>query len=155
MYPFPGHVSTAYILARSFSLSSGVCIFAALFPDIFDKPLRYVFHILPYGRSVMHSLAAVVVMSLAVSLILNRRLGISWCVGHLSHILGDYFTDVATSGSSFMPWLFPFKKYAWPENTYARFHGWLFIFEFTLLIAAAFIFFKSRKPGKIDPAGSS
>lgn len=72
MYPFPGHLYLSYVLARTMKLNLGVCLVAGWFPDVFDKTLKYVLHIYPYGRVVMHSLLGVLVTSLIVLLIKGR-----------------------------------------------------------------------------------
>ena len=85
MYPLPGHLSLSYVLAQALNLHLGICLVAGLFPDVFDKTLKYALHIYPYGRVIMHSLLGVVVTSLVVLLPKGKSWGLSWFVGHLFH----------------------------------------------------------------------
>jgi hypothetical protein len=101
MWPWE-HIALGYVayslLARSRrrlpggaeSLAVG---FGALFPDLLDKPLGWVFGLTASGRSVGHSLLFVVPLCLVVYLLARRRsrgpAGIAFGVGVLSHLPAD------------------------------------------------------------------
>lgn len=143
MYPFPGHVSTSYLLAYSMKLNMGVCIVAGLFPDLFDKTMKYVFHVYPYGRVIMHSLLGVFVASLVIFLLKGKRWGISWFVGHVSHLFCDFLGDIFTPGPPFIPWLFPFQTYEWPEGK-MFFSPVLLLIELSIMALAVKVFYCNR-----------
>lgn len=62
-------------------------------PDLVDKPLAWYLQVLPYGRSLTHSLLIAVPLVLAVWLVARHRghpaVGSAFAVGHLSHLAGD------------------------------------------------------------------
>jgi membrane-bound metal-dependent hydrolase YbcI (DUF457 family) len=102
MWPI-GHASVAYLLyARStrsrFAGPPGpgatvVVGFAALFPDLIDKPLAWYLGVLPGGRTLAHSLFVLVPLSLAIYVLARRRdvgeYGVAFAVGTISHTLLD------------------------------------------------------------------
>ncbi|GAA0456025.1 metal-dependent hydrolase [Halococcus dombrowskii] len=63
------------------------------FPDLVDKPLAWTFHVLPSGRSLAHSLFALVAVCALVGYYYRRRgrpdLGVAFTVGYGSHLIGD------------------------------------------------------------------
>ncbi|SEL38624.1 metal-dependent hydrolase [Haloferax larsenii] len=101
MWPW-GHLAVGYLLyspavrAKTGRAPEGVAAIALAlgtqFPDLFDKPLAWYLDVLPHGRSLMHSVFALVVVSLVV-IRLGRRYespaGAAFAVGHASHLAGD------------------------------------------------------------------
>ena len=69
-----------------------VVLFAALLPDLIDKPLASA-GVVPVGRTVAHSLLIAVPLVVAVWLVADRRgrptLGVAFAVGYLSHVAAD------------------------------------------------------------------
>jgi membrane-bound metal-dependent hydrolase YbcI (DUF457 family) len=117
----PGHLAVAVAQYRLFShhrrkeeLMAALLI-ASLFPDIVDKSIGYVFHVMPNGRHYMHNIWSLLLMSLLVSLIWGRKMGQAWFIGHLGHLLAD------VSPNSIVPWYFPLKKYRFRRGR-VRFH---------------------------------
>ena len=81
-------------------------------PDLIDKPLAWRFGVIPYGRSLAHSLlflAALAAVAWALAVRYDRRLEASAFVGaYLSHVLADMLPAVlagewAKLGSLFWP----------------------------------------------------
>jgi hypothetical protein len=74
------------------------------FPDLVDKPLGWVFHLLPSGVSLAHS--ALVAIPTALSLFAlatldeRARLGLPFAVGYLSHLPADAGFGLLLGGSS-------------------------------------------------------
>lgn len=70
-----------------------IVVFATQFPDLVDKPLSWVFHILPSGLSLAHSLLfALPVSVLALTVATWRTVpesGVAFLTGYLSHLFGD------------------------------------------------------------------
>ncbi len=83
-------------------------LLGSLGPDIIDKAISL--PITGYGRYVAHSIFFDVVISLIVLAVFwkNKRIWIGFIVGWQMHIILD------TGG--FMPWLFPFVNYEFPER---------------------------------------
>lgn len=102
MWPI-GHASVAYLLyalsTRSrFDGSPGhgatmVVGFAALLPDLIDKPLAWELGLLPGGRTLAHSLFVLVPLSVAVYGLTRRRgveeSGVAFAIGAISHTFLD------------------------------------------------------------------
>ncbi len=78
-------------------------IFAAILPDLVDKPLSWVFHIFPEGDSVAHSIFVAVPVGLLVLWLATRRdrasLGAAFALGYWSHLLGDVIMATVELGS--------------------------------------------------------
>jgi membrane-bound metal-dependent hydrolase YbcI (DUF457 family) len=68
-------------------------VFATQFPDLVDKPLAWVFHVLPSGLSLAHSLLFAVPATVLVLLVAWWRnvshVGFAFAIGYFSHLLGD------------------------------------------------------------------
>lgn len=68
-------------------------LFGALFPDLVDKPLSWVFGLFPQGYAVAHSVLVAVPLGIGAVVLARQRgyrsLGIAFVVGYWSHLLGD------------------------------------------------------------------
>ncbi len=115
MYPLPGHLSVSFLLGKLFRLSIPIVILAGFFPDIFDKPLCYLFGIFPFGRTVMHSIPGVLLMVIVLYFWKGKNWAASWGVGHTGHLMADYIGGMIARGYSFVPWFFPLKHYEFPK----------------------------------------
>jgi membrane-bound metal-dependent hydrolase YbcI (DUF457 family) len=84
-------------------------LLGSLGPDIIDKTISL--PITGNGRYIAHSLLFDVVISLIVLAVFwkNKRIWIGFIVGWQMHILLDV--------GGFMPWLFPFVNYEFPERS--------------------------------------
>ena len=69
-------------------------------PDLVDKPLAWYLSVLPYGRTLAHSLFVAVPVVLLVWWVAARRdeepVGLAFAVGYLSHLLGDSLYGILT-----------------------------------------------------------
>ena len=81
---------------------------ASLFPDVVDKFIGYVWGAMPNGRHFAHNLFSLAGLSALVTLFWGQTVGRAWFAGYLGHLLADV--------DSFIPWLFPFKRYAFPAG---------------------------------------
>lgn len=102
MWPI-GHASTAYLLyalsahsRRDESPGHAATViagFAALLPDLVDKPLAWYLGVLPGGRTLAHSLFLLVPLSALVYVVARRRgveeYGVAFAVGVISHTVLD------------------------------------------------------------------
>lgn len=101
-------VVLAYGLIRYRELPSWqllfVAMFASLLPDIVDKPLAWIFGVIPSGRMGLHSLPIaipIVVAVLVVALHTDRLAhGVVFTWGYLAHIAAD-FRSVLTVGPDY------------------------------------------------------
>ncbi len=107
----PGHIAVAIAQYRLLSYrhqSKGTLkplLLASLFPDLVDKSIGYVFHLMPNGRHYSHNFFSLILLSFAVTLIWGKRAGHAWFVGYLGHLLAD------TGNNKQVPWFFPLKNY--------------------------------------------
>lgn len=86
--------------------------FGTQFPDVIDKPLTWTIPLLPYGRSLSHSLITFTILSLIIWRLVQypdqRSLGVAFVVGYGSHLVADSIQPVLT-GEYFKLgyWLWP------------------------------------------------
>ncbi len=109
----PGHLAAPYLLSRVVQwIDLRFALVAAVFPDLLDKPLAWIFQITPHGRWLGHSLTGLAATTLIVWLIFKgRRLRAagSWLAGYGLHL--------ALDAGNFTPWLFPWVSYDFPKTT--------------------------------------
>lgn len=78
-------------------------------PDLVDKPLAWYLHVLPYGRTLAHSLFVAVPLLLVVGWYADRKgkheVGVAFAVGYLSHLLGDAFAPLVTGEWTYLGFL--------------------------------------------------
>ena len=107
----------AYLLLRRRRLPAGdlvvVLLFASQLPDLIDKPLAWIFGVIPSGRMVAHSIVVATPVILSV-LVVTRRLdrlghGVAFGWGYLSHVAGD-FAPVYALGTDY----YYFPNLLWP-----------------------------------------
>lgn len=120
MWPWE-HLAAGYLTYSLFTRvtrreppSSGetlVLVFATQLPDLVDKPLAWLFGVLPSGLSLAHSLVVGLPVCLVVLAVTRRlgsgALGSAYCVGYLSHLAGDLVYPLALGGfpdPSFLLW---------------------------------------------------
>ncbi|MES3516473.1 MAG: metal-dependent hydrolase [Natronomonas sp.] len=125
MWPW-GHVAVAYLLYSAASrrngdppeaLSTAAVGFAALLPDLIDKPLAWYLGVLPTGRTLAHSFLFVGPLSVAVYLLARRldrpAIGVAFGIGAVSHLLLDALPAVWGAGEAgFLLWpIVPVEEY--------------------------------------------
>lgn len=110
----PGHLAVALAQYRLLPGQEGgrkrlaVLLFAALFPDMVDKSIGYVFGLMPNGRHYAHNIFSLVGSSALVAAVGGRAVGRAWFAGYLGHLLADSNRQV--------PWLFPLKTYPFRQG---------------------------------------
>lgn len=85
----------------------------ALLPDLVDKPLSWVFGLVPQGFAVAHSVLIAVSLGFGAVVLARQRdrcpLGIAFVIGYWSHLLGDVvFGLLQSSPHAFGRVLWPF-----------------------------------------------
>lgn len=101
MWPW-GHAAVGYLVYSLYTrldgrrpVATGIIALAVgtQFPDLVDKPLAWTVAVLPYGRSLAHSLLTFVVVGATIILLTRRyhrsKLGIAFALGYVSHIFAD------------------------------------------------------------------
>jgi hypothetical protein len=90
-----------------------VLVVATQLPDLIDKPLAWWLAVLPSGLSLAHSLVFGVPVCLFVVALARRlgdlRVGLAYCVGYGSHLVGDAVYPLLTGGHlrlAFLAWPF-------------------------------------------------
>lgn len=79
-----------------------VLVFAAVLPDVIDKPLAWEFGVFSTGYALAHSLFFAIPLVIIVWLFVWRRgapvLGTAFGIGYLSHLVGDVIPIYASDG---------------------------------------------------------
>ncbi len=106
----PGHLAVALVLHQLPPLRRRLIplLIASLLPDVVDKTIGYIFHLMPNGRHYAHNLFSLGGSSLLVWLMWGRLTGLAWFAGYLGHLLADSARPV--------PWLFPLRHYAFKKG---------------------------------------
>ncbi|MFW5939462.1 MAG: metal-dependent hydrolase [Halolamina sp.] len=124
MWPWD-HAAVAYLLLSAYSRSAwgrpptrglaAVGVFAALLPDLIDKPLSWWLAVLPSGRSLGHSVLVAVPLAMVVLALGatagRRHVAAAFVLGHLSHLAGDVAYPLFVDGELRLGFLF------WPVVT--------------------------------------
>ena len=138
----PGHIAIAISqhglppLSNKSKLIAPLLI-AAVFPDIIDKIVGYVLHIIPGGRHMAHNIFSLIGTSLLVSLVWETSTGMAWFLGYLGHLVADNPRRV--------PWFFPAKKY--PFRSRPFYFDWQQFFRECLFLTLALLIYVLRQPG--------
>jgi hypothetical protein len=111
----PAHISVALVEHRLLTLSGRAesiplkpLLIASLFPDLVDKTIGYVFHLMPNGRHFAHNVFSLIGISLVITLVWGKSVGFAWFLGYLGHLLAD--------GVDTVPWFFPVKTYPFRQG---------------------------------------
>jgi hypothetical protein len=104
---FPGHVALAILGSHLLGTDLHTTVAATVAPDLIDKSAVHLFAATPSGRYIMHGIPAGLAGAGLAALIGGPRIGVSWLVGHLLHLLGD---------GAEVPWWFPLRAYKFPER---------------------------------------
>lgn len=96
---------TAVLRLRNGGVPAGTPVVAlgvgTQLPDLVDKTLAWYLHVLPYGRSLAHSLLTGGLLALVVAglltVVARRAHVVSFLVGYASHLLGDAYGLVVTA----------------------------------------------------------
>lgn len=103
-----GYVGVSvYFRLRRLGVSDGAGLavaFGSQFPDLVDKPLAWVFEVLPSGTSLAHSVFVALPLSALVSVVAVRldrpRAGVAFVVGYLLHLPADVLYGPLALGRS-------------------------------------------------------
>jgi len=105
----PGHLASAWLAARALRADMRGAIAAAMFPDLVDKPLRWVLRVTPNDRIPAHTLLGWGLTTAIVAGIFGRERAIGWAVGYGAHLLGDGVNAHLNPGRLYLGW--PLVRY--------------------------------------------
>ena len=105
----PGHVAAASLASKVSGTELKANLAASMFPDMIDKPVRWVFRLTPNDRIPAHTFLAWTATSLAAYLLKGARFGRGWWVGYGSHLLCDELNAHLNPGRIYFWW--PFRHY--------------------------------------------
>ncbi len=105
----PGHLAAAYLVSQIPAVQGPGVWWAAMFPDLIDKPLRWVTRITPNDRLPAHSGLFWLLTTLGVWRMRGASFARSWGVGYGVHLLCDALNARLNRGRVY--WLWPFKRY--------------------------------------------
>lgn len=158
-------VYSAYSRWRAGHPPIGLTVFAlgfgTQFPDLVDKPLAWSVGLLPYGRSLGHSLFTVIGLLLLLNVLFRypdqRALITAFGVGHISHIIGDGVVPALTGDYAALGYVFwPVTNI--PEGESRSFIEFILSLELTpivlggllLTVAGGLVWFCDGLPGVKD-----
>lgn len=98
-----GHIAVAILEKRYLGTELAPTLAGGLFPDVLDKTLCQVLHLVPNGRTWGHTIFTLAVSSVMVRLLAGRATARSWALGFIGHLLADLRGD--------LPLWYPFKSY--------------------------------------------
>jgi len=111
---FPGHVAAADLAGRAFKVDRRGSLAACMFPDLVDKPVRWLFHLAPNDRIPAHTLPFWFLTTVLVRLLAGRRLARGWLVGYGAHLACDQLNASLNPGRIYPLW--PFVHYEMHEG---------------------------------------
>ena len=106
---FPGHVAAAGLVSRALGTDMRATLAVSMFPDVVDKPVRWVFRLTPNDRIPAHTLLGWVCTSSLVRLLCGPRAAWGWFVGYGTHLACDELNAHLNPGRIYFLW--PFRRY--------------------------------------------
>ncbi|MDB2263700.1 metal-dependent hydrolase [Halorubrum ezzemoulense] len=142
-----GHAAFGYLIYSVYARWQighppiGLAVFAlglgTQFPDLIDKPLTWTIPLLPYGRSLSHSLVTFSVVVLVLRRLTQypdqRTLVSAFAIGYVSHLVGDSIYPVLTQEYTGLGyWLWPLTSV--PEGESRSFIEFFLTLEATPMV---------------------
>ena len=106
---FPGHVAAASLASKALRTDLRASLLVSMFPDLIDKPVRWVLRLTPNDRIPAHTCLAWMLTCAIARLLGGRRFGWGWLVGYGSHLLCDEINAHLNPGRIYFWW--PFRRY--------------------------------------------
>ncbi|OYR56612.1 metal-dependent hydrolase [Halorubrum halodurans] len=142
-----GHAAFGYLIYSVYSRWKighppiGLAVFAlglgTLFPDLIDKPLTWTIPLLPYGRSLSHSLITFALIVLVLWTLIRhpdqRTLVGAFTIGYFSHLVADSIHPAFTQEYAGLGyWLWPLTSV--PESEPRSFIEFFLTLEATPMV---------------------
>ena len=106
---FPGHVAAAGLAARLLKAEPRAALAASMFPDLVDKPVRWLFRRTPNDRIPAHTFLGWALTTALAALLFGRVAARGWCVGYAAHLACDEVNAHLNPGRIYFWW--PIKHY--------------------------------------------
>lgn len=106
---FPGHVAAASLASKALKVDLRAGLAASMFPDMVDKPIRWLLRLTPNDRIPAHTLLACALSALWARLLFGQRFARGWAVGYGTHLLCDEINAHLNPGRIYFWW--PFRRY--------------------------------------------
>ncbi len=106
---FPGHVAAAILASKVSGTDLKANLAVSMFPDMIDKPVRWLFRLTPNDRIPAHTFLAWTLKSLVAYLLGGSCFARGWWVGYGSHLLCDELNAHLNPGRIYFWW--PFRRY--------------------------------------------
>ena len=105
----PGHIASAYLASRATGASLTGALAASMFPDLIDKPVRWILDVTPNDRIPAHTAWFWLGTTWLARLVAGRRVAEGWAIGYGAHLLGDEINAHLNPGRIYFWW--PLKRY--------------------------------------------
>lgn len=105
----PGHLSAVSLVPALSGVDRRGLWAASMFPDLFDKPLRWVLRITPNDRLPAHSGSVWLLSTLVIGRLEGRGFARGWALGYGVHLGCDALNARLNRGRVY--WLWPFRRY--------------------------------------------
>jgi hypothetical protein len=106
----PGHVAAAYLAGKLCKVERRGTLAAAMFPDLVDKPLRWVLRRTPNDRIPAHTGLAWALTTVAARQWGGVAFARGWLVGYGAHLVCDEVNAHLNPGRIYFWW--PFRRYS-------------------------------------------
>ncbi len=106
----PGHVAAASLVSLALGTDLRSTLAVSMFPDMIDKPVRWILRLTPNDRIPAHTLLGWLGTSALVRLLCGPRAARGWFVGYGTHLACDELNAHLNPGRIYLFW--PFKRYA-------------------------------------------
>ena len=105
----PGHVAAATLVSLVFETDLRVSLAVSMFPDLVDKPVRWLLNLVPNDRIPAHTALGWTLTTGMVRLVFGKGAARAWLVGYGSHLLCDEINAHLNPGRIYFWW--PLRRY--------------------------------------------
>jgi len=106
----PGHIAAAWLASQITHTDTRANLAVSMFPDLVDKPIRWLLRLTPNDRIPAHSALFWVLTSMLAWSLRGRRFAHGWISGYAAHLLCDELNAHLNPGRIYFWW--PFKRYS-------------------------------------------
>ncbi|MBN1400198.1 MAG: metal-dependent hydrolase [Anaerolineae bacterium] len=106
---FPGHVAAAWLVSEVTGVDRRGALAASMFPDLVDKPVRWLLGLTPNDRIPAHTALGLLLTTLVVRRCADRRFTEGWIAGYATHLFCDEINAHLNPGRIYLWW--PFRRY--------------------------------------------
>lgn len=152
---FPGHVAAAYLASKLFRTDQRAGLAVSMFPDMIDKPVRWLLHITPNDRIPAHTGLVWTLTSAITWLLGGKRFAQGWLVGYGAHLVCDEINAYLNPGRIYFWW--PFKRYQMHtgptglQSSLNDFSPASLLVEAVTVVCALWVWRRSQNKGQRSP----